>query len=220
MKKNQELKFILALSIFLFLFSFSFAYFLGFGKFTKSFGMNDFRFFYIAILVMLKGLNPYEPENLNYFAESLNLESNLFSVYPPFTYVLFFPFGFISPSMASLFWFSLNVVLIYLSSIISFRLIGCEKMRTKKGVFINHFLPFVIFIIHPMVLLGLELGQMNMIITFSLAMVLLGIKKDNFILIGVFLGLSALKPTSSLIFDLVVFFYLLYNKKFITFVYS
>ncbi len=137
-------------------------------------GYPDFTNYYYGAKHILKGDNPYIPDN-NYFTSN---------PYPPFALILFIPFSFLSYEVASKLWVVLSILaVLYIIYLLS---------KTYKHSFfspINLFLSSLVFLSFPLKF-TLGMGQINILILLLLTLGFYFMQKNKLNYSGIFLALS------------------------------
>lgn len=197
--------FCIAVAICIYFFALIFGFVVGVGAHTDAFGMIDLRYYLSALSLIVEAQNPYDVTLLNERAMQLNLDPNILSVYPPWTYALLLPLSVFPPPCASLLWFAFNISLIYCVSQVTWQLILDSSSIAKSQnltmrLIVNHCLPFFVALIYPPVCVSLNMGQLSIFVTFMIIICIWATINKKPAIAGISLALAMVKPTTSILF--------------------
>ncbi len=169
-----------------------------------NFGENDFMQYWTAFQLHLNGLDYFDPQVTFELQKKLGWKElrPLVTMNPPWILALLSPILFFDFFLSAKLFLVLNVILLLLS------LYLLTKIYVPSSSRKNNFL----FLIFPLfffpLLLCLKLGQVSIIITFAMSLLLYSIKKSNSFLIALAFVLLSVKPQLMFLPVLLSLFYI------------
>jgi hypothetical protein len=161
---------------------------LGFGVTAFMGGGVDFRGYYAAGTLVLRGGNPYDYAQLAPVLEELTgFSGNNPYYYPPWYCLFFAPLSFIPYQVARALWLIINLVLFYLS--LEYLRVAMEWKADgwrRWGAFFSAVVMFAAYCLYS--------EQAGILLLFGLALALKAIKRDRPVLIGLGLVIAITKP--------------------------
>jgi hypothetical protein len=144
----------------------------------------DFNTYYLAALAQLRGLDPYNFENLVALAEEVGAPKVADYRYPPFYTLLAMPLGLLPYRMAILFWQILNLVLVLGAAWLIFSTLRLP-FNSRTALVIG-----LIFLTFDPLLYNFAIGQINLVMLVLTTAVAWAWLRQYHLLGGVLLGLA------------------------------
>jgi hypothetical protein len=162
----------------------------------------DFNTYYLAALAHLRGLDPYDLNNLVALAEEVGAPKVTVYRYPPFYTLLALPLGLLPYRIAMLSWQILNLVLVVGAA----WLIGATlrlRFNSRNALIIG-----LIFLTFDPLLYNFAIGQINLVMLVLITLVAWAWMRQHHLFAGLILGLAV----SIKIAPAILFPYFLWKK--------
>ncbi len=167
---------------------------------------DDFRGYYAAALLIVRGGNPYDFHQLAPILQEVTgtIGNNPY-FYPPWFCLLFIPFTLIPYQIARTLWIAVNIILLYIS-MENIRKFMCWQMGWERWA-IYTLASFLLAIF------CLRSGQAGILMFWGLSLVFLGIKKEKPSLTALGLILLLTKPNVTGVLFLFLIAHLLFRQR-------
>lgn len=196
--QNRHLNLAAQLTFFFTLVGFGFIAFIG--------GGVDFRGYYAAATLVMRGGNPYDYAQLAPVLKELTgFQGNNPYFYPPWFCLFFTPLTIFSYQTARALWLFVNLVLFYL---------GLEYLRDALGWKVEGWRRWAAFLGAVVMFAAycLSSEQAGILLLFGMAVTLRAIKQDRPALVGLGLVITATKPQVTILTVVLLGIWLLFRK--------
>lgn len=150
--------------------------------------INDFIEYWTAAMLLLRGSNPYSPEELLLAQRALGWQQAepLMMWNPPWTLTFLLPFAALDYETAQFAWFLCHALIVFLGGLLLWRVYGGASAHRRDAV--------VAALTFAPVYFALLLGQIGPLVLLGLIGFLRGIKHGSWTAAGASLALAAIKP--------------------------
>ncbi|MBN2501054.1 MAG: DUF2029 domain-containing protein [Anaerolineales bacterium] len=169
-------------------------------------GWEDFRGYYSAAMVVVRGGNPYDYSQIAAVLEEvIGSPSNNPYFYPPWFSLLFVPFTLLSYPAARTLWFIINGALFYVSLELLYKGMQWQLASWKRwALYALSILAFASY--------SQRFGQAGIFVFFGLALALYAVRREILWLAGLGLIVAVTKPQATLLVVLALGIWLLLHQ--------
>ncbi len=176
-------------------------------------GKKDFVAYWTATNLFLSGGNPYDLTLLHNEQQSLGFNAltpqNVWN--PPWIFTILSPLTFFTFSQGALCWFVLNILFLFISSVLAVKTLCDENPRNSASFLVITFFAGLLFIPTISTLL---FGQLSLFITCSFIGAFWALRNRHDILAGFFLLVPTIKPHLIYLVIVILFYWIIKTKRF------